>query len=72
MTARITELLEVLGDGEWHTLREVEQKTSLGTDQIQRLIEFLKEYGFITVDEMERRLRLDETVQELLMQTSTS
>jgi DNA-binding IclR family transcriptional regulator len=72
MTERIAEILDVLGDGEWHTLRDVQQKTSLSRNQIQRLIEFLKEYGFVKVDETERRLRLDETVQELLMQTSTS
>lgn len=64
--------MEVLGDGEWHALREVQRKTRLGRNQIQRLIDFLKEYGFIVVDETERRIKLDETVQEFLMQTSTS
>lgn len=62
----------MLSDGEWHTLRDVQRKTRLGRDQSQRLIEFLKEYGFVAVDETERRIKLDEAVQELLRQTSTS
>jgi DNA-binding IclR family transcriptional regulator len=61
----------VLSDGEWHTLREVQQRTKLNKDKVQRLTEFLKDYGFIVVDETKEIIRLDGAVQELVRQTST-
>jgi DNA-binding IclR family transcriptional regulator len=58
----------MLSDGEWHTLREVQQRAKLNKDKVQRLTEFLKDYGFIVVDETER-IGLDVAVKELLRQT---
>jgi len=65
-------LLEALNDGEWHTLKEIQQKAKLNENQIQQLIDFLKEYNFITIDEAKKKIKLDETVQKFLAETSTS
>ena len=63
--------MDVLSDGEWHTLSEVQKRAKLNKDKIRRLTEFLKDYGFIVVDETKGTIRLDGAVQELVRQTST-
>ena len=68
----MTKILEILYDGKWHTLYEIQQKTKLDKNQIQQVIEFLKKYGFISVDEMARKAILDKTVQKFLAQKSNS
>lgn len=64
--------LEILVDGKWHALKEIKQKTKLNKNQIQQVIEFLERYGFISVDKMARRIRLDESVEKFLSENSTS
>jgi len=63
--------LEILVDGKWHALKEIKQKTKLNKNQIQQVIEFLERYGFISVDEMAGKIRLDKSV-KFLAQNSTS
>jgi len=64
--------LEILVDGKWHALKEIKQKTELNKNQIQQVIEFLERYGFISVDKMARKIRLDKSVEKFLAQNSTS
>jgi len=63
--------LEILVDGKWHALKEIKQKTKLNKNQIQQVIEFLERYGFISVDKMAGKIRLDKSV-KFLAQNSTS
>jgi DNA-binding IclR family transcriptional regulator len=64
--------LEILVDGKWHALKEIKQKTELNKNQIKQVIEFLERYGFISVDKMARKIRLDKSVEKFLAQDSTS
>ena len=64
--------LEILVDGNWHALREIKQKTKLNKNQIQQMIDFLERYGFISVDKIARKIRLDKSVEKFLAQNSTS
>ncbi|MBE0520636.1 hypothetical protein IBX35_06315 [Candidatus Bathyarchaeota archaeon] len=64
--------LEILVDGKWHALKEIKQKTELNKNQIQQVIEFLERYGFISVDKMARKIRLDKSVEKFLAEDSTS
>jgi DNA-binding IclR family transcriptional regulator len=64
--------LEILIDGKWHALKEITQKTKLNKNQIQQVIEFLERYGFISVDKMARKIRLDKSVEKFLAEDSTS
>jgi DNA-binding IclR family transcriptional regulator len=61
----------MLDDGRWHTLREIRQKTELDRSREQKIIKFLKEYNFITLDETEKKIRLEETFRKFLVQNST-
>ena len=68
----MTKTLEILIDGKWHALKEIRQKTKLNKNQIQQVIEFLERYGFVSVDKMAGKIRLDRDVKKFLAQNSTS
>jgi len=71
-TAIMTKILETLGDGKWHPIKEIQQKTKLDDNQIHQVIEFLERYYFISVDKMTKKVMLDKTVQKFLHQKSSS
>jgi len=60
----------MLKDGRWHTMKELQQKTKLNRKQVQQTVAFLKEYSFIMIDEMEKKIRLEEIVREFITQTA--
>ncbi|MGB9713929.1 MAG: helix-turn-helix domain-containing protein [Candidatus Bathyarchaeales archaeon] len=68
----MAKILELLSDGKWHTLEEIQETTKLTKSSIIRVIQFLEEYGFVTSDEEERKIRLDGKVRKFLAQTVTS
>jgi len=68
----MTKALEILVDGKWHTLREIKQKTKLNKYQIERVMEFLERYGFISVDRIAKKIVLNKNAKRFLVQNSTS
>ncbi len=54
----IDEILRLLKDGKWHTLREIIEKCSLPKSKVKRAVSFLWEYDFIQVDENGRKAKL--------------
>ena len=62
----------MLNDGEWHMLEVIQQKTKMDNNQIQSIMEFLKAYNFIVMDEAKKKMKLDKTVQKFLTHTTTS
>lgn len=71
MVSKILNVLEILSDGKWHTLREIQQKIKTNEDQTRRITEFLKEYEFIILDEEEKKVRLDEEAKRFLTSSAT-
>lgn len=48
MVVAIDEVLDVLRDGKWHTIEDIQTKCRhLNQNQIQFIIAFLREYGFV-------------------------
>jgi DNA-binding IclR family transcriptional regulator len=72
MAAKMARALEILIDGKWHALKEIKQKTKLNKNQIQQVIDFLERYGFISVNKIARKIRLDKSVKKFLAENSTS
>jgi DNA-binding IclR family transcriptional regulator len=70
-TSEISKILEILSDGQWHLLEEIQQKTELDKDKTRQVMVFLKKYSFIVLDEAKKRIRLEETVRNFLTQTAT-
>ncbi len=40
-------IVDVLSDGYWHTVLEIEFKVNLDRNKLDKTLEFLKDYGFI-------------------------
>jgi hypothetical protein len=58
--------LEILSDGRWHMLEEIQQKVKLNSDQIQQIVAFLREYEFVIIDDLKKEMKLEKTVRKLL------
>lgn len=71
-TEIIARILELLKDGKWHTLQEIQQRTKVDKDQIYRITDFLEKYSFIVADDMEKKVRLDKIVRKFWTKTTTS
>ena len=72
MASRIAEVLEMLKDGEWHSLDGIRRKVKLTKNQVQQISGFLREYQFITIDRTEKNIRIEEAVRKFLVQEATS
>lgn len=71
-TSKIARFLEMLCDGQWHLLEEIQRKSKIDNNQGRKIVKFLGKYNFIVVDEKSKRIKLEETVREFLAQTPTS
>ena len=70
-TSKIASILEILGDGKWHRLSEIQQRIKTSRNNTKRIAEFLSEYEFIVIDQTRERIRLND-VAKFLSQTSTA
>lgn len=71
MDTKMAEILEALADGEWHTKKEILKKTRLKPRQLETVIGFLGDYGFIAVDDAKGLVRLNENFRRLLFQEAS-
>jgi hypothetical protein len=56
--------MSVLVDGKWHTAEEIRDKTELDDHQIQKVIEFLERYCFVSLDKPAKKIAIKENCQE--------
>ena len=68
---RIAEMLEILNDGQWHLSAEIKRKMKLTNGQVKQVIDFLREYDFVTVDDASRKIRISKEVRDFLSQKPT-
>jgi hypothetical protein len=61
----------MLNDGQWHLISDVEARMNLNASQSKEIMEFLKTYEFVVVDE-KNRVKLKRAVREFLAQGVTS
>ena len=59
-TSKIASILEILGDGKWHRLLEIQQRIKTSRNNTKRIAEFLSEYEFIVIDRTRTRIRLND------------
>jgi|YelNatPaOPRAMG01_1025707.scaffolds.fasta_scaffold20596_4 DNA-binding IclR family transcriptional regulator len=57
MTSKVLELLE---NGEWHSIEEIQRKTRLSHQELKKVIDFLVKYDFVVVDEHGERIKVSE------------
>lgn len=62
----IDDILDFLGDGEWHGFVEVADNfRSLG-GRFERVLGFLAEHGFINLDEKRKRVKINSAFSKFL------
>lgn len=67
----MTAVLETLADGDWHTKKEILEKTGLKPKQLETIIRFLGDYGFVAVDAEKGLVKLNENFRRLLFQETS-
>jgi hypothetical protein len=68
---KISRVLELLGDGKWHGMQEVQQLMNLNEREIQEITRFLSKYDFAEVDKANKRVRATRDFQKILAQSAT-
>ena len=58
MAFKITGVLEILSDGEWHTLELIRRKMKLNRNQVQQVAAFLEKYEFVKIGRASCRERV--------------
>jgi len=66
--SKITEILEMLGDGQWHKLEEIQQKIELNEIQIQQITDFLRAYNFVKTDQENKNIKINEEARRFVVQ----
>lgn len=67
----MTKVLEMLSDGQWHRIDEVQKKTGLGKNDVRKVVAFLRDYGFVKINDVGERIKLEEAFRKLLTQGAT-
>ncbi len=67
--AEIALLLEILGDGKWHELAELQQQAGLAEYKVHGIAEFLCRFDFAVVDETNKKVKVNRDFQEFLTRT---
>ena len=60
MQPKIEQVIDLLKDGQWHTIKEISQKTRLPTLKLEVLADFLADYSFIEFNKKQQRARSSE------------
>jgi DNA-binding IclR family transcriptional regulator len=71
MVSKINSILEMLGDGKWHGMEELQQKAQLSQRQLREITTFLNQYGFVKISLTNKKVRINKNVREFLSQTAT-
>jgi DNA-binding IclR family transcriptional regulator len=69
--SKITMILEMLGDGKWHGIEELQLRLGLNELKVQEIAMFLNKYDFVKIDKKQRKVKINRNFQKLLAQTVT-
>ena len=65
---QITLILEMLGDGKWHRIEQLQQLVGLKDFEVEEIAKFLSDYDFVEVDEDNSRVRVSRDFRKILVQ----
>jgi hypothetical protein len=68
---KITLALQMLSDGQWHKIKQLQIKLALNETQMQKIIGLLEQYGFASVEKTSGEIRVNEDFQKLLVEPIT-
>jgi len=67
--AEITMILEILNDGKWHEIEELQQRLDLNERKVQEITAFLNKYNFVKIDKEHEKVKINRNFQKLLAPT---
>lgn len=70
-TSKLSKILEILGDSEWHTLAEIRERSKIDQKEVKPIVDFLKDYDIVIDDKQNRKIRLREMAQKLLAEKAS-
>ena len=56
--SKIDEILILLKNNKWHDLKEIKEKVEVSIDQLEHIVGFLLEYGFIQLGLNNKKVKL--------------
>ena len=56
--SKIDEILILLKNNKWHDLKEIKEKVEVSIDQLEHIVGFLLEYGFIQIGLNNKKVKL--------------
>ena len=59
-------ILQLLENGKWHHLKDIEQKTHLDSFKVENITEFLAIYNFVKLDKAKQKVKLDPPTNKFL------
>jgi predicted transcriptional regulator len=68
VVSEVMVILELLSDGKWHGVEELRLGAGLNGRKFLEITGFLSKYGFVEVDEENRKLKVNRDFQRLLIQ----
>ena len=71
MVSKVMVILELLSDGKWHGVEELLLGAGLSEQKFQEITGFLSKYGFVKVDEENKKVKVNRDFQRLLVQPVT-
>jgi DNA-binding IclR family transcriptional regulator len=71
VVSKVMMILELLSDGKWHGIEELLLSVGLSERKFWEITGFLGKYGFVEVDEKNRKLKVNRYFQRLLVQPVT-
>jgi hypothetical protein len=71
LTSKIDQVLEILGDGEWHNLMELQDEIGVSNGRVLEILGFLSKYEFVKIDFAKEKARITKNAQEFMAQNAT-
>jgi predicted transcriptional regulator len=72
LVSRLTLILELLSDGNWHGIDELLVKVKLNEQKFREVTEFLDKYSFIEFDHENRKVKINRDFRKLLVQKTVA
>ena len=71
VVSKITLILEILSDGKWHGIEELQGRMGLNERKVQEIAKFLNEFDLAKIDDANRKVKINRNFQKFLAQTVT-
>jgi DNA-binding IclR family transcriptional regulator len=65
MVDKVALVLELLSDGKWHRVEELQRRLGLDESEVHEIAEFLKEYELAKVDEENGKMKINRDFRKL-------